>query len=240
MAVFLSLGLGLALPYALLALFPALARALPRPGAWMERLRQALAFPMYAAAAWLVWVLAQQAGPDGVLFGLVGAVVLAAGLWLLGLAQQAGAGRGRIAGAVALGVAVVVAIGLLPQLSAAPAAAAASDQGSEPWSEARVEALRAEGRPIFINATAAWCITCQVNERVALRAGAVREAFAARGVAYLKADWTRGDPAITALLRDQGRDGVPLYLYWAPGASAPVVLPQILTEGIVLGALGGA
>lgn len=240
MAVFLALGLGLALPYALLGVFPGLARLLPRPGAWMERLRQGLAFPMYGAAAWLVWVLAQQAGPDGVLFGLGGAVVLAAGLWGLGLAQRAGAGRGRIAGAVAMGIAVVVAIALLPRLSAAPAAAAAADPGAEPWSAARVEQLRAEGRPVFVNATAAWCITCQVNERVALRGAAVREAFAVRNVAYLKADWTRGDPAITALIRDQGREGVPLYLFWAPGAAAPVLLPQILTEGLVIDALRGS
>jgi thiol:disulfide interchange protein DsbD len=102
-----------------------------------------------------------------------------------------------------------------------------------------VEALRAEGRPVFVNATAAWCITCQVNERIALRAAAVQDAFAARGVAYLKADWTRGDPAIGALLREHGREGVPLYLFWAPGAAGAAVLPQLLTEGVVLEALGG-
>jgi thiol:disulfide interchange protein DsbD len=239
-AVFLALGLGLAAPYALLGLWPGLAQALPRPGAWMEALRQALAFPMYATAAWLIWVLAQQAGADGVFFGLAGAVALAALLWALGRAQRAGAGRARIAGAVALGGALVLAGLLLPRLSAAPAVAAAPDPGAEPWSAARVAALRAEGRPVFINATAAWCITCQVNERVALRGAGVQAAFAARGVAYLKADWTRGDPAIGALLREQGREGVPMYLYWAPGAAQPVLLPQILTEGIVIAALGGA
>jgi thiol:disulfide interchange protein DsbD len=240
MAVFLALGLGLALPYALLGLFPGLARALPRPGAWMERLRQALAFPMFAAAAWLVWVLAQQAGADGVLWVMVGAVVLSAGLWALGLAQRGGAGRGAILGKAFAAAAVIAALALLPRLSAAPAVAAAADPGAEPWSAARVEALRAEGRPVFVNATAAWCITCQVNERVALRGAAVRDAFAARGVAYLKADWTRGDAAIGAMIRDHGREGVPLYLYWAPGAAAPAILPQILTEATVLDALGGA
>jgi thiol:disulfide interchange protein DsbD len=242
MAVFLALGLGLAAPYALLGLAPGLARALPRPGAWMERLRQALAFPMYATAAWLVWVLALQAGPDGVLFGLAGAVVLAAGLWGLGLAQRAGAGRPRIAGLAAAGLAVLVALALLPRLASAPAAAAqsAAEPGAEAWSEARLAELLAAGRPVFVNATAAWCITCQVNDRVALRADAVREAFATRGVAYLKADWTRGDPAIGALLRAHGREGVPLYLFWAPGAAAPVLLPQILTEGLVLSALAPA
>ncbi|MGK7863205.1 protein-disulfide reductase DsbD family protein [Falsiroseomonas sp. E2-1-a4] len=239
MAVFLALGLGLAAPYALLGVLPGLARALPRPGAWMERLRQALAFPMYATAAWLIWVLSLQAGPDGVLFGLAGAVVLAAGLWGLGQAQRA-EGRLRITGTAAAGVAVLVALALLPRLSAAPAVAAAADAQAEPWSAARVAELRAAGRPVFVNATAAWCITCQVNERVALRAAGVRDAFAAQDVAYLKADWTRGDPAISALLRDQGRDGVPMYLYWAPGAAAPRLLPQILTEDVVLEALRGA
>ncbi|MGK7866362.1 protein-disulfide reductase DsbD family protein [Falsiroseomonas sp. E2-1-a20] len=234
MAVFLALGVGLAAPYALLGLAPGLARALPRPGAWMERLRQALAFPMYATAAWLIWVLALQAGPDGVLFGLAGAVVLAAGLWGLGLVQRAGGPR--LAGVAATGLAVLVALALLPQLATAPAAAAA-EPGAEAWSEARVAELRAAGRPVFVNATAAWCITCQVNDRVALRADAVQRAFADRGIAYLKADWTRGDPAIGAMLRAHGRDGVPLYLFWAPGAAEPVVLPQILTEGQVLAAL---
>jgi thiol:disulfide interchange protein/DsbC/DsbD-like thiol-disulfide interchange protein len=240
MGVFLALGLGLALPYALLGVFPGLARALPRPGAWMERLRQGLAFPMFAAAAWLVWVLAQQAGADGVLWVMAGAVVISAGLWALGLAQRSGAGRGAIAGRALAGLAVLVALALLPRLSAAPAAAAAADPAAEAWSAARVEALRAEGRAVFVNATAAWCITCQVNDRVALRAGSVREAFEARSVAYLKADWTRGDPAIGAMLREHGREGVPLYLYWAPGAAAPVILPQILTEATVLEALGEA
>jgi thiol:disulfide interchange protein DsbD len=234
MAVFLALGLGLAAPYALLGLSPGLAGALPRPGAWMERLRQALAFPMYATAAWLIWVLALQAGPDGVLFGLAGAVVLAAGLWGLGLVQRAGGPR--LAGMAATGLAVLVALALLPQLATAPAAAAA-EPGAEAWSEARVAELRAAGRPVFVNATAAWCITCQVNDRVALRADAVRRAFADRDIAYLKADWTRGDPAIGAMLRAHGRDGVPLYLFWAPGAAEPVLLPQILTEGQVLAAL---
>jgi thiol:disulfide interchange protein DsbD len=234
LAIFAALGLGMAAPYALLGLAPGLARHLPRPGPWMERLRQGLAFPMYGAAAWLVWVLAQQAGPDGVFFALAGGVLVAAGLWLLGLAQ---AGVGRAAGRVVGTMALVAALALLPQLRAAPAQAAA-DPGAEAWSEARVAALRAEGRPVFVNVTAAWCISCQVNERVALRAAAVRGAFEEGRVAYLKADWTRGDAAITALIRAQGREGVPLYLYWAPGAAEPMILPQILTEGVVLAAIG--
>jgi thiol:disulfide interchange protein DsbD len=239
LAVFLALGAGMAAPYALLGIFPSLAARLPRPGRWMEILRQGLAFPMYATAAWLVWVLAQQSGPEGVMFGLAGAVLLAAGLWALGQAQRAGAGRGRIAGVAAAGVALLAALALLPRLSAAPAVAASAEAGAEPWSEARVAALVAEGRPVFVNATAAWCITCKVNERVALRTAAVQDAFATRGIAYLTADWTRGDAAIGAMLRAQGRDGVPLYLYYAPGSAVPVVLPQILTESLLLEALGG-
>ncbi len=238
LGVFLALGLGLAAPYALLGVFPTLARVLPRPGPWMERLRQALAFPMLAAAAWLVWVLAEGSGADGVRLALIGALAVAIGLWLLGLAQRSGAGRGATLGRAAAAAAVLAALALLPRLSAAPAVAADAG-GAEPWSAARVEALRAEGRPVFVNATAAWCISCQVNDRVALRTAAVQEAFAARNVAYLRADWTRGDPAIGALLREHGREGVPLYLYWAPGAALPAVLPQLLTEGVVLEALGG-
>jgi thiol:disulfide interchange protein DsbD len=240
MGVFLALGLGLAAPSALLGIAPGLARLLPRPGLWMERLRQFLAFPMLATAAWLVWVLAQQVGPDGVIWALAGGVLLAAGLWLLGHAQRS-EGRGASLSRLTAASALLAAFALLPRLSAMPAAAAdagVATPGAEPWSAARVQALRAEGRPVFVNATAAWCITCQVNERVALRAAAVQDAFAARRVAYLTADWTRGDPAIGALIRAQGREGVPLYLFYAPGAAEPVVLPQLLTEGIVLEALG--
>ncbi|UFN47544.1 thioredoxin family protein [Roseomonas sp. OT10] len=240
LAVFAALGLGMAAPYALLALFPGLAAFLPRPGAWMERLRQALAFPMYGAAAWLAWVLAQQAGPDGVLLVLAGGLLVGFAAWAWGQAQPAGP-RGRRVGGALAGAALLAALALLPRLGAAPEApsALAGEEG-ETWSAARLAGLRAEGRPVFVNLTAAWCITCKVNERVALDRPAVREAFARRGVAMLTGDWTRGDPAITALLRAQGRDGVPLYLLYPPGGGEPAQLPQILTEGIVLRALEAA
>jgi thiol:disulfide interchange protein DsbD len=234
LTVFAFLGLGMALPYALLGVAPGLARLLPRPGLWMERLKQGLAFPMYAAAAWLVWVLAEQAGPSAVLMVLAGGVLIGFGAWAWGLAQGSGGRFGRLAGAVA----VAGALALLPLVQgAAPAAARAADAGSEPWSEARVAALRAEGRPVFVNLTAAWCITCKVNERVALQTEAVRRIFAERDIAYLVGDWTRGDAAITALLRAHQREGVPLYLFYPARGGAPVVLPQILTEGIVLQAI---
>lgn len=234
MLVFVALGLGLAAPSVLLAIAPGLARVLPRPGGWMETLRQILAFPMYGAAAWLIWVLAQQAGPDGVLLVLAGAVLIGFGAWALGAAQRARRG-GVLGGGLAL-VAVVLALALLPRLVTTPQATALS---ADAWSEARVAALRAEGRPVLVNVTAAWCITCKVNERLALEAAGVRTAFAERRVAYLIADWTRGDEAIGALIRRHGREGVPLYLFYPAGGGAPAILPQLLTEGIVLRAIGG-
>jgi thiol:disulfide interchange protein DsbD len=235
LAVFAALGLGLAAPQLALGLFPGLARLLPRPGPWMERLRGALAFPMYGAAAWLAWVLSQQAGPEGLALLLAGAVLIGFAAWALGEAQR---GDGwRVARPAAL-VAALGAAALLPALAAAPAPAALPEAEAENWSAARVQALQAEGRPVFVNLTAAWCITCQANERLVLRSGAVRAAFAARNVAGLKGDWTRGDAAIGALLRQHGREGVPLYLLYPAGGGPPVLLPELLTEAVVLRALG--
>ncbi len=245
LAVFAALGLGLAAPYAALGVAPGLARWLPRPGAWMERLRQALAFPMYAAGAWLAWVLTVQAGPDGLAALLAGAVLLGFAAWALGVAQRGGEGQGgrRRAGRAVAAAAGLGVLALLPGLAAAPAGPAGAveqEAGVEPWSAALVAGLRAQDRPVFVNLTAAWCITCQVNDRLALNTAAVREGFAARRVAYLKGDWTRGDPAVGALLREHGREGVPLYLLYPAGGGAPAVLPQVLTEGIMLRALAGA
>lgn len=236
-AVFLAMGLGLAAPYALLAAAPGLAGALPRPGPWMDTLKGALAFPMYAAAAWLVWVLSLQAGPGGVLAAGAGMVTLGFAAWLLGLAQQAD-GRWRRVGQAGAIASALVALAMLPGLrDAAPvpaqAAETAQDAGTEAFSPSRLAALRAEGRPVFVNMTAAWCVTCLVNERVALRPEPVRRAFRDRQVAYLKGDWTRGDPAITGFLREHARDGVPLYVFYPPGGQ-PQVLPQILTERTIL------
>lgn len=234
LGVFGAMGAGMALPYALLGLAPGLARLLPKPGAWMDRLKQSLAFPMYGAAAWLVWVLAEQAGPPAVALVLLGAVLIGFAAWAVGLAQASGGRIGRLVG----GVALIGALALLPVLHAAPAPAQTGEAtDGEAWSEARLAALRAEGRPVFVNMTAAWCITCKVNERLALATDATRRAFEARGIALLTGDWTRGDPAITAVLRAHGRDGVPLYLFYPPGAATPRILPQILTEGIILEAI---
>lgn len=226
-AVFLAMGLGLAFPYVALAFVPGLGRVLPRPGRWMEVLKQALAFPMYGAAVWLLWVTSQQTGPDGVLIAASGCVLLGFAGWIWGMG-------GRVLAVVA----VLASVGLLTQVTVAPVAAEVAESGSEPFSAERLAALRAAGRPVFVNMTAAWCVTCLVNERVAIRTETVRKVFAEGKVAYLKGDWTRQSPEITAFLREHGRDGVPLYLYFPPGGGAPTELPQILTEGTVLGALG--
>ena len=236
--VFLAMGLGLALPYLLLAFVPGAARLLPRPGRWMDVLRGALAFPMYGAAVWLLWVISQQSGPDGVLAAGTGLLLVGFAAWAFGLAQQA---DGRWLGRGAALAALALAAALLPGLTPAPAAQAmAQSEGTEPFTAARLASLRAQNRPVFVNMTAAWCVSCLVNERVALSPAAVRDAFAAHGVAYLKGDWTRGDPEITAYLRDHDRDGVPLYVFYPPGDGTPTVLPQILTQGEVLDQLNKA
>lgn len=238
LALFVALGLGLAAPYTLLSLVPRLARLLPRPGVWMLRLRQGMAFPMYASAAWLVWVLAQQAGDLGVLVALAGALLVGFGAWTYGVAQQ-GSGRALLPRGLAAASAVGLVV-LLPQLGAATTpsvAATASSAGSEPFSSARLAALRQEGKPVFINLTAAWCITCLVNERTTLSSAAVKEAFQSRGVAYLKGDWTNQNPEITAFLRSFAHDGVPFYVFYPADGKDAVLLPSVLTEAAVVGEL---
>jgi thiol:disulfide interchange protein DsbD len=237
--IFMAIGLGLAAPYGALALAPGLAAALPRPGRWMLILRQVLAFPMYAAAVWLVWVVSQQAGADGALIVLSGAVLIGFAAWLFG-ATRGSAKRGRaIGGTVAAAIALMTLL-TLEKLAVAPQAATAAAEDATAYSPDRLAALRAEGRPVFVNMTAAWCVTCLVNERVALSSDRVKDAFAKRNVAYLKGDWTRADPAISEFLKAHGRDGVPLYVLYPAHGEKPVVLPQILTEAAVLDELNRA
>ncbi|CAM3979010.1 protein-disulfide reductase DsbD family protein [Roseateles saccharophilus] len=235
LAVFLALGMGLALPFLVLAFWPAAQRWLPRPGAWMDTFKQALAFPMYAAVVWLLWVLAQQAGPDGVALALGGLVLIAFGLWWR---HRSGASHIGTGAAV---LSVVLALGAAAWVK--PVAAdvhAAGESSTEAFSAERLAELRAQNKPVFVNLTAAWCISCLVNERVALSRPEVKDAFAKAGVVYLKGDWTREDPGITAVLKAHGRSGVPLYLYYAPGAAEARVLPQILTPGLVVDAVAGS
>lgn len=252
MAVFLALGLGLALPYLALAWWPALQRRMPRPGPWMDLLKQALAFPMFAAAIWLVWVIAQQAGPMGVLVALAGMGLLALAAWIRTVSRHA-TPRWQWTGAGAALAAVVAAAALVPTLDGVAGediAVSSGGSGStsgpsasadhEPYSPERLAQLRAQGKPVFVNLTASWCITCLVNERVALSTDEVREAFVREGVTYLKGDWTRQDPRITELLKQHDRSGVPLYLFYPAGTGSDAqVLPQLLTPGIVTTALRG-
>jgi thiol:disulfide interchange protein len=242
LAVFLALGVGFAAPFVALAFAPGLLARLPKPGPWMDAFRKALAFPMYAAAAWLVWVLSQQAGPDGLARVLAAAVILAAAAWLYGAAQRKvlSGGSPAASGVAAVLFAVLaIAAAVGPGYSAPQAVGTASSAKIpfEPYSAQRLAALRAEGRPVFVNFTAAWCVSCQVNERVALSGAKVAEALENNGVAYLKADWTRKDAVIAAELARHGRAGVPLYLVYRPGSAEPQILPSILTEGAVVRAL---
>ena len=241
LAVILALGLGLALPFLALTLAPQLIGRLPRPGAWMETLRQLLAFPVYATVAWLVWVLGQQVGPAGLFAALIGLVLVGLAAWSFNVAQSAGGwGRRMAAGTLAASlVGITVAVAGLERDRGEPAGApqAASAAHHERFTQVRLDELTATNRPVFVNMTAAWCITCLVNERATLASAAVRAAFAAKNVAYLEGDWTRRNPEITRLLEKHGRSGVPLYLLYT-GDGEPVVLPQILTSATVLGELG--
>jgi len=244
LAVFLMLGLGLALPYVIVSLSPRLLAKLPRPGPWMDRLKGLLAFPMYGAGLWLVWVFARQAGEDalGVLFLAV--LFLGLGLWLAGINQVRRAeGGAAVISAVTASLSIVVAIALtgvaIIQVRAETGTTTASSGplASQPWSEEAVRAAQAGGRPVLVNFTADWCVTCKINERTSLSTPKVAEAMAASNAVYLVGDWTRRDDAITRELERRRRSGVPLYLVYAPGSSEPRILPQLLTEGVVIDAL---
>lgn len=238
LAVFGGLGLGLALPFLALGFLPALRRRLPRPGPWMERLRHILALPMLATALWLAWVLGRLAGVDAMTLGVGACLLLGLALWRIGARQGRGGAHARLWWPLVPALAVAAAcIAFLPTASPPASASATAPSGEEAFSEARLAALRQEGRPIFVYFTADWCLTCKVNEKTAIQRAEVADAFARRKVAVLVGDWTRGDPAIGRFLASQGRSGVPLYLYYAPG-KPPVTLPQILTPAMLMG-LGG-
>jgi thiol:disulfide interchange protein len=238
--VFLALGLGLALPFLLVAWVPALSSRLPRPGAWMDTLKQALAFPLYATAAWLAWVLARQHGSDALGWLFVGALVLALGLW----ASE----RLRYARWSALRpLALVLALSSLWPLwhihhlpaPTADGAQLVSSDGSVPFDPEHLEALRAQERTVFVNMTADWCVTCKANERRLLATADFRELLQERDAVYLKGDWTRMDPRITRFLEQHGAVGVPLYVVFRPGQAQGAVLSTVPTQTQVRAALAG-
>ncbi|WP_448661825.1 protein-disulfide reductase DsbD family protein [Sphingomonas sp. CJ20] len=231
LAVFGGLGLGIALPFLLLGFVPALRRRLPKPGAWMATLRHILAVPMFATGLALAWVLGQQAGVDGMATGLGAAMLLALGLWWGGARQRRGRSRAWLP-ALPLVVAALAALALVhPQ---AAETARATPAGTEPFSEARLAQLTAQGRPVFAYFTADWCLTCKVNEKAVIETQAVTQALADGKVAVLVGDWTNGDPALGRFIEAHNRAGVPLYLWYKPGTSAPQVLPQILSQSMLV------
>jgi thiol:disulfide interchange protein DsbD len=235
--VFLALGVGLALPFLLVGFVPALAARLPKPGAWMETLKQLLAFPMYLTAVWLVWVLGNQRGIDAVGWVLIGAVVLALGLWWWERSRYRG---GMLARAFAV---LVVLSALLPLLQvahlAAPKAAhAVDDADSVAYSAERIATLRAEGKSVFVDVGADWCVTCKVNEKAVLDTDTFRDLLKRTNAVFMTADWTNVDPAITAFLQEYKAVGVPLYVVFRAGESGPgQALPTVLTDSIVRQAL---
>jgi thiol:disulfide interchange protein DsbD len=245
LGVFVALGVGMALPYVALAWFPEWRRVLPRPGPWMVQLKQALAFPLYATVAWLVWVLGAQVGNDAVMRIGATLVLVAFALW----AWRTWRGGGRIAWATAAIVgAVGGAIVAWPLVGADrdPAAGAAgrtetqvASDGWEPYSPVRVAERIEQGRPVFIDFTAAWCVTCQVNKRLVLSDSGVKSAFARADVALLRADWTRRDPAITRALTALGRSGVPVYVLYRKGRE-PLLLPEVLQRQALIDAIAGS
>jgi thiol:disulfide interchange protein DsbD len=245
-AVFTALALGLAAPYVALTLQPAWTRILPKPGVWMEVLRQAVSVPIFATVIWLAWVLAQAYGASVLALLLASFLLLAIAGWFLG---RWPAKRWSTAVAALILAGVIVLSSIAPEkLAVAPvsltwedAAALASapsiHRGWQPWSEAAVNRALAAGQPVFVDFTASWCLSCQVNERVALGQPEVVQAFQAKNVVLMKADWTRHDEAITQALTALGRSGVPAYALYAPGETSPRLLPEVLTPGIVTDAL---
>jgi len=238
LAIFAALGLGMALPYLAISAWPPLARALPRPGPWMAHFKAVMAFPMFATVVWLVWVLGQQSGIDGAAALLLLLLALAFLAWALG---SPGLGpwarRGFGATALLLMAATLFWAGPALRQEAVAAAAPAAGEAWQPWSAARVAQAQAEGRPVFVDFTAAWCVTCQFNKRSTLARAEVMDDFAQRRVLLLRADWTRRDADIGAELARLGRSGVPVYALYAPGAAGPRLLSEILSVDEVRNAL---
>ena len=242
LVVFVALGIGMAVPYVTLALLPGWRRRLPRPGPWLLRLKELLAFPLYATVIWLAWVLGAQRDNDAVIHLLLALLCLGFALWTWRIVRTGGARPWGIAGIAALVAAVVLAWPLFradaDATAVAPPGYAPTAAGTQwqPYTPAVVAELTASGRAVFVDFTAAWCVTCQVNKRLVLNAADVRSAFARKNVALVRADWTRRDPDITRALTALGRTGVPVYVLYRPGRE-PLLLPEVLLRQTVQDAL---
>lgn len=228
LTIFAGLGIGLALPFLVIGFVPAIRRRLPRPGPWMGTFRHIMSVPMFLTALALAWVLGRQAGVDGMAMGLGAALLTALALWWTGRRQLRGVGLQWAPGAAG----IVLALGTLALIERRPAEAATATVGM-PFSEATLDRLRSEGKPVFAYFTADWCVTCKVNEKAAIETAAVADAFRQGGVQVLVGDWTDGDPALGRFIERHNRAGVPLYLWYAPGAERPRVLPQLLTPSML-------
>jgi thiol:disulfide interchange protein DsbD len=238
-----SSDLGLASPYVALTMQPAWTRLLPRPGAWMEIVRQAVSVPVFATVVWLAWVLTQAYGATALAALLSGFLLLAIAGWFLGRwpARRWAACVAALLLLAFAGLSVLAskrtAVATETPQSSGTAPAAGTQGQWQPWSAEAVQRGLAAGQPVFVDFTASWCLSCQVNERVALHQPEVERAFQARNVVLMKADWTRHDEAITAALAGLGRSGVPAYALYVPGEEKPRLLPEVLTPGIVTGVL---
>lgn len=232
LAIFIALGFGMAFPFLLLSYSPRLANMLPRPGVWMEKFKEFLAFPMYIAAAWLLYVFGRQVGMAGVFFLLMGAIALVMAIWLFQNLPNRNQWRWLVK---ATGVAAVVGAGTIAWIGAD---FRSDDDGWQPFSQSLVAELRNNGQPVLVDFTADWCITCKTNEAVALSRDGFREAVKQYNVALVKADWTNQDPEISAALAEFNRSGVPLYLMYSADPAKPAeVLPQLLTQDMVIAAI---
>jgi thiol:disulfide interchange protein DsbD len=232
-AIFTVIAVGLSTPYLLLSAFPAAVKVLPRPGAWMETFKQAMAFPLYATVAYLVWVLAGQLTETGLLSALFGLVLVAMGVWAYGRWNAPGASPGR----ARFGMIACLVLLASGAWAGWPMPAAPTDIVWDKWSPEAVEKLRSENRMVYVDFTARWCATCQANKRLVFHSGDVVRTFREKHIATLRGDWTNKDPAITAELAKYHRAAVPFNLIWVPGRDEPVILPELLTPSIVLGAI---
>jgi thiol:disulfide interchange protein DsbD len=232
--VFLTLGIGLALPFLAIGFVPALARMLPRPGAWMETLKQVLAFPMYLTAVWLIWVLAHQRGADAVGLVLVAVVLLSATLWWFERSRSRG-GFSRVAVVVLLAL-TIVPLFYLSKVQAPTQAVVATD-GVVAYSPEKLAELRKAGTPVFVDMTADWCVTCKANEHAVLDTDAFRDLLKKTGAVYMKGDWTDVNPTIAAFLQQYHSPGVPLYVVFPKDGGEGRMLPTVLTSSLVEEAL---
>ena len=234
-AIFVSLGMGFAAPYLLLSFYPSLLRVLPKPGAWMETLKQFMAFPMWGSALWLTWVLSGQVQTDSVLMVLLGALFIALGLWLLEKNQSSN-GFIKWISLSTVTLLLGAALWLAPTNYENTEQNKSSDLNS--YSPELLESLLAENKPVFLNFTADWCITCKVNEAIVLNQVSIKNALRSKNIIYLKADWTRKDETIANKLAEYGRTGVPLYLLYS-SEGTPLILPELLTEDMLLSYIDG-